>query len=640
VDVPASAKAQPPKRIRIEHPEPTVDGGRWPVKRTVGDTVNVAADIFRDGHEVLRAVVRWRGPGERRWREAPLTAVDAHHAGVRWEGAFTVERPGRTQWTIQAWVDLFAGWRDELARKVDVGQPDLSGELSEGAVLLRAAAARAKGETARALTATADAIADDQRVALAPQLLELVESVQERTEATELPAPLEVDVDRTLARFGSWYELFPRSWGGFRGVQEQVPKLAELGFDVLYMPPIHPIGHTSRKGRNNTLTAEPGDPGSPYAIGDETGGHDAIHPELGTDEDFRALVAVANEHGLDVCLDLAINCSPDHPWLKEHPEWFFRRPDGTLKYAENPPKKYQDIYNVNFGSEDWRGLWEALLGVVMHWVDRGVTVFRVDNPHTKPLAFWEWLIREVRTAHPEVIFLAEAFTRRAVMRELAKIGFGQSYTYFTWKNARWELVEYVSELAHTEEAEYFRPNFFVTTPDILTDYLAEGGPPAFPVRLILATTLSPSYGIYSGYEHFEHLQRPGSEEFLNNEKYEIKQRALDGPLLGLIQRLNLARRENPALQRLENITFLDAANEALIAYAKREGPNAIITVVNLDPHHVQEGLVQIPYELGVAPAFVVEDLLDGDSYTWRLGGNYVRLDPSERAGHVLRVRTG
>jgi starch synthase (maltosyl-transferring) len=637
--VPASAKAKSPSRIRIEHPAPTVDGGRWPVKRTVADTVNVSADIFRDGHEVLRAVVRWRGPGERRWQEAPLTAVDAHHDGVRWEGAFTVEAPGRTQWSIQAWVDLFAGWRDELARKVDFGQPDLTGELSEGAVLVRAAAERAKGETARALAAAADDILTDPQAALAPELLALVESVQERSEATELPAPLAVDVDRTLARFGSWYELFPRSWGGFRGVQEQVPKLAELGFDVLYMPPIHPIGHTNRKGRNNTLTPEPGDPGSPYAIGDETGGHDAIHPELGTDADFRALVAAANEHGIDVCLDLAINCSPDHPWLKEHPEWFFRRPDGTLKYAENPPKKYQDIYNVNFGSEDWRGLWEALLGVVQHWVDRGVTVFRVDNPHTKPFAFWEWLIREIRVEHPEVVFLAEAFTRRAVMRELAKIGFTQSYTYFTWKNHRWDLSEYVHELAHTEEAEYFRPNFFVNTPDILTDYLAQGGPPAFPVRLILAATLSPSYGIYSGFEHFEHIQRPGSEEYLDNEKYEIKQRALDGPLLPLVQRLNLARRANPALQRVDNVGFLETANDAIIAYAKREGPNAIISVVNLDPQNAQEGLIQVPYELGVPPAFAVDDLIDGAEYTWRLGGNYVRLDPAERAGHVLRVRT-
>src|SRR5919197_540383 len=449
VDVPARAKAHPPSRIRIEHAAPTVDGGRWPVKRTVGDTVNVSADIFRDGHEVLRAVVRWRGPDDKGWREAPLTAVDAHHDGVRWEGAFAVEAPGRTKWTIQAWVDLFAGWRDELARKVDFGQPDLSGELSEGAVLLRAAAKRAKGEGKRALEATTEAIMTDPQAALAAELLELVEAAQERAEATELDKALEVDVDRTMARFGSWYELFPRSWGGFKGVQEQLPRLAELGFDVLYMPPIHPIGHTNRKGRNNTLIAEPGDPGSPYAIGDETGGHDAIHPELGTDEDFRALVRAANDHGIEVCLDLAINCSPDHPWLEEHPEWFFRRPDGTLKYAENPPKKYQDIYNVNFGCEDWRGLWAALRDVVLYWVEQGVKAFRVDNPHTKPLPFWEWLIQEVRAADPEVIFLSEAFTRPAMMAALAKAGFSQSYTYFTWKNTKAELTEYMTQLTRS-----------------------------------------------------------------------------------------------------------------------------------------------------------------------------------------------
>lgn len=637
--MPASAKAKPPSRIRIEHPTPTVDGGRWPIKRTVGDTVNVGADIFRDGHEVLRAVVRWRAPGEQQWQESPLTHVDAHHDGVRWEGAFTVEEPGRTHWQIQAWVDLFAGWRDELARKVDFGQPNLSGELSEGQVLLQAAAKRAKGEAKRALNAAADAILTDPHAALDPALLAAVEEVQARTEATELDKHLEVDVDRTLARFGSWYELFPRSWGGFEGVRAQVPRIAELGFDVLYMPPIHPIGHTNRKGRNNTLTPEPGDPGSPYAIGDEHGGHDAIHPGLGTDEEFRALVAAAREHGIDVALDLAINCSPDHPWLKEHPDWFFRRPDGTLKYAENPPKKYQDIYNVNFGSADWRGLWHALRDVVQHWVDRGVKVFRVDNPHTKPFAFWEWLIAEIRTEDPDVIFLAEAFTRRAVMRELAKIGFSQSYTYFTWKNHRHDLSEYVWELAHTEEAEYFRPNFFVNTPDILTDYLAEGGPAAFPIRLILAATLSPSYGVYSGYEHYEHTQRPGSEENLDNEKYEVKERALDGPLLPLIQRLNHVRRANPALQRIDNVGFLETANDSILAFAKREGPNAIIGVVNLDPHQAQEGLVQVPYELGVPPTFAAEDVLDGATYTWRLGGNYVRLDPGERAGHVLRVIT-
>ena len=639
---PAQTRTQPPPaRIRIQLPSPTIEEGRWPVKRTVGDTVAVSADVFRDGHEVLRAVVRYRPQGARRWSEAPLHAVDAHHNGVRWAGEFSVDMPGRTQWTIQAWVDLFAGWRDEVARKLDAGQVDLSGEASEGVVLLRDATQQAEGADRDALEAAASALEAGEPIqqALDAELAAIVERNAARAEVTELPKPLEVAVDRVLGRFGAWYELFPRSWGGFRGVQEQLPHLAELGFDVLYLPPIHPIGHTNRKGRNNALVAGPDDPGSPWAIGDENGGHTAVHPDLGTIEDFDALVQAARDHRIEIALDFAIQCSADHPWLREHPEWFHHRPDGTLKYAENPPKKYQDIYNVNWNCEDWQGLWNALLDVVRYWVDHGVRVFRVDNPHTKPLPFWEWLIGEIHATHPEVIFLAEAFTRRAMMRALAKLGFTQSYTYFTWKNLRWELEEYAGELAHTEEREYFRPNFFVNTPDILTDYLAEGGPPAFAPRLILAATLSPTYGIYSGFENFEHVQRPGAEEYIDNEKFEIKQRSLDGPLLPLVQRLNHIRRDNPALQRLENLRFLDAQNDALIAYAKREGRNLVITVVNTDPHHAQEGLVNVPYELGVPPSFTVTDLLDLGRYDWHLGGNYVRLDPSERAGHVLHVDT-
>jgi starch synthase (maltosyl-transferring) len=617
-----------------------VDAGRWPVKRCVGDTVPVEADVFRDGHEVLRAVVKFRGPGERRWREAPLTHVDRQYQGVHWTGSFDVDRPGPWQWTVCAWVARYAGWRDELARKVHAGQPDLTGELSEGAVLVREAAERATGKDRSRLEAMAADL--DPALALDAELAALVEANEGRSEQTSHERTQVLDVDRVRARFGSWYELFPRSFGGLRGVTEQVPRIAELGFDVLYMPPIHPIGHTNRKGRNNTLVAEAGDPGSPYAIGDETGGHEALHPELGTWEDFDRLVATCNQHGLDVALDLAINCSPDHPWLKEHPEWFFRRPDGTLKFAENPPKKYQDIYNVDFACEDWQGLWQALHDVVRGWVDRGVKVFRVDNPHTKPLPFWEWLIGEIRAHDPDVIFLAEAFTKRAMMRALGKLGFAQSYTYFTWKSSRWELTEYVSELAHTDEKEYFRPNFFVNTPDILTDELAHGGPPKFASRLLLATTLSPSYGMYSGYEHFEGEQRPGSEENLDNEKYQLYERRLDGPLLPFAQRLNEVRRQNVALQHVDNIRFLETHNDALIAYAKRTGRNAIICVVNLDPHRAQEGLVEVPYELGVPPAFTVTDLVGAggfDRYDWHVGGNYVRIDPFQRAGHVLRVDT-
>jgi starch synthase (maltosyl-transferring) len=638
--VPASPRTQaPPPRIRIQLVRPTIEEGRWPVKRTAGDVVAVSADVFRDGHEVLRAVVRWQGNGESEWHEAPLTPLDAHHNGVRWTGAFRVEHVGLARWTIQAWVDVFAGWRDEVARKLDAGQIDMSGETSEGVVLLKDAAGHASGEDRTALEAAAAALESGEPVAAAldARLAEIVERVAPRSEVTEMPAAYEIYVDRVRARFGSWYELFPRSFGGFRGVEGQLPRLQELGFDVLYLPPIHPIGHTHRKGRNNTLLAGPDDPGSPWAIGDETGGHDAIHPELGTLEDFDSLVAAARAHDIDIALDFAINASGDHPWLKEHPEWFNRRPDGTIKYAENPPKKYQDIYNLNWNTDDWQALWQALLDVVRHWVEHGVRVFRVDNPHTKPLPFWEWLIGEVHRTHPDVIFLAEAFTRRAMMRALAKLGFTQSYTYFTWKNFKWELQEYVDELAHTEEAEYFRPNFFVNTPDILTDYLAEGGPPAFAPRLILAATLSPTYGIYSGFENFEHVQRPGAEEYIDNEKFEVKQRRLDGPLLPLVQRLNQIRRDNPALQRIENLQFLETQNDALVAYAKREGRNILVTVVNIDPHNAQEGLVNVPYELAVPPAFTVTDLIDLGRYDWHIGGNYVRLDPWERAGHVLHV---
>ena len=643
--MPAREPTQAPARIRIQYPAPVVDGGRWPVKRTVGDVVDVSADVFRDGHEVLRAEVCWKAPGARRWSTAPLTPVDAHHQGVRWAGRFEVDGPpGRWQYTIRAWTDPFASWRDEVSRKIEAGQADLAGEASEGVVLLREAAERATGAAKRRLTAVADALEQDGdvRAALDAEVAALVEAAGggDRSEQEQLDPPLPLEVDRERGRFGAWYELFPRSWGGLRGTAEQVPRLAELGFDVLYFPPVHPIGHTNRKGRNNTLVAEPGDPGSPYAIGDESGGHDALHAELGTWEDFDALVTTLGEHGMELCLDLAINASADHPWLTEHPEWFNRRPDGTLKYAENPPKKYQDIYNFNFDGEDWRGLWQAWLEVVLGWVRRGVKVFRVDNPHTKPLAFWEWLIAEVRREDSAVLFLAEAFTRRAVMRALAKAGFNQSYTYFTWKNAKWDIEQYLTELTTTDEREYFRPNFFVNTPDILSDYLQHGGPAAFPVRLVLAATLSPTYGVYSGFESFEHVAvRPGSEEYLDSEKYEVRSRRLDGPLLPMIARLNQARRENPALQHLDNLRFLDTHNDALIAYAKRTDRNVVVTVVNLDPHGTQEGLVDIPWDLGVPPAFTTTDLLDVSRYDWHVGGNYVRLSPHERPGHVLRVDT-
>jgi len=592
-----------PPRIQIQEVAPQVDCGRYPVKRTVEDLVEVTARIFRDGHETLGAAIRHRGPGSTRWTEAPLEPL----VNDVWRGSFAVNRPGLWSFRIEAWVDRVATFQEELRRKIAAGQADLAGELSEGEVLLG-------GEEL-----TVD--------------MALAAPAGVRSEKA-WSATYEVDVDRILGRFGSWYELFPRSWGGFAGVRAVLPRFAELGFDVLYLPPIHPIGHTNRKGRNNSETAEPGDVGSPWAIGSEEGGHDAIDPSLGTEKELRALVADARTLGIEIALDFAIQCSPDHPWLKQHPEWFFRRPDGTLKYAENPPKRYQDIYNVDFASEDWQGLWQALLDVVLHWVGCGVTVFRVDNPHTKPLPFWEWLIREVRLEKPEVIFLSEAFTRPAPMTALAKAGFAQSYTYFTWKNTRWELLEFLGQLL--EWREFYRPNCFANTPDILHEYLQNGGRPAFEARLVLAATLSPSYGIYSGFERCENVPvRPGSEEYLNSEKYELKKRALEGPLLPLVARLNAARRENPALQWLEPLTLLETENEQLFAFLKRRGENSVVTVVNLDPQATQVGTCILPVSTGLPPAYPVRDLLSDETWTWRIGRNYVKLAPGQ--SHVLRI---
>ncbi len=635
----------PPKRIEIQYPEPVVDGGRFPAKRCVGDAVAVSADIFRDGHDLLRAVVRYRGADKRRWREAALHRIDAQIEGVRWAGEFAVDTAGRWEYTIEAWTDVFGTWRDELRRKVLASQHDLAGEISEGALLLKAAAANAKNASERRLIDHALTTLDDAKipesakydVVLGDELFAAIERTQERHGAVRA-GPIFIEVDRLRARFGSWYELFPRSWGGLKGVEKQLSKLAELGFDVVYLPPIHPIGHTNRKGRDNSLVAGPKDPGSPWAIGDETGGHDAVHRDLGTRKDLISLTKAASKLGVDICLDFAIQCSADHPWLTQHPEWFHHRPDGTLKYAENPPKRYQDIYNVNWESPDWRGLWEALRDVVLGWVDCGVKVFRVDNPHTKPFAFWTWLIEQVHARDRDVVFLAEAFTRRAVMRHLAKLGFTQSYTYFTWKNTRHELIEYVSELAYSGEQEYFRPNFFANTPDILHAYLQHGGPSAFVARLVLAATLSPSYGIYSGYEHFENVPaHEGSEEYLHSEKYELKKRALDGPLLPMIGRINGIRRDNESLQQFSNVIFLETANEALIAYAKHVPGNTVITVVNLDPHQPQEGLAIVPARLGVAPSFTVHDLLSDERFAWRIGPNYVRLEPDSRQAHILTI---
>ena len=595
----------PAERITISDVTPQVDCGRWPAKACVGDHIEVVATIVRDGHEVVRAVLRHKGPAGR-WREAPLAALGSD----RFAGAFRVAEVGRHRFRIEAWVDRHAGWLDEHDRKVAAGQADLSGELSEGAALFGDGGIEEWREVAAAL------------------------GTRERHGAERSDA-LELEVERERARSGAWYELFPRSFGGFTGVTELVPRLAALGFDVVYFPPIHPIGLTNRKGRDNTGRSEPGDVGSPWAIGGREGGHDAIHPELGDVSDLRGLVAALREHDMELALDLVLQCSPDHPWLTEHPDWFRHRPDGSLKYAENPPKRYQDIHNLDWDTEDREGLWNAILEVVLGWCELGVTVFRVDNPHTKPVPFWEWLIGEVRKRHPETVFLSEAFTRPSMLTLLGKAGFSQSYTYFTWKYTKAELVELVEQLRSW--SAYVRPNLWPNTQDILHGTLQEGGRPAFESRLVLAATLSPSYGIYSGFEACENVPlRAGSEEYLHSEKYELKERTLDGVLLPLVARLNEIRRAHPALTGagVERLTWLETENEHLLGYARSLGDDVVLCVCNLDPFAVHDGVCVIPPSLGLAEHVGVVDGLTGERYEWG-ARNYVRLRPGQ--SHVLEV---
>jgi len=640
-------------RIIIENVSPQIDGGRYAVKRVVGDVLTVQADVFCDGHGVLDAVLKYRQDDAQPWTEVPFHFVD----NDRWQGQLSLNCVGRYTVVIEAWIDEFRTWQRDLLKRLDAGQ-DVGTELQEGAQLVRQAAALAPAADAASMQRLAAVLdgntpqAERVQQALREELAEWMRLHQRRLHATASVPPLRVIVDPPRAQFAAWYEFFPRSWGPapgvhgtFRDCLRLLPRLKQMGFDVLYLPPIHPIGRSFRKGKNNSLEAAPGDPGSPWAIGNEHGGHTAVEPLLGSLDDFKAFVSAAHDFGMEVALDFAIQCSPDHPWVREHPEWFKRRPDGSIKYAENPPKKYQDIYPLNFDCEAWPSLWHELERVLQFWIGQGIRTFRVDNPHTKPVRFWEWLLNTIKRQHPDVIFLSEAFTRPKMMKVLAKVGFTQSYTYFTWRNTKKELTEYLTELTMTEMAEYFRGHFFVNTPDILHEYLQKGGRPAFKVRVLLAATLSSLYGMYSGFEYCENTPlREGSEEYLNSEKYELKYRPdrQPGDIVDYIAIVNRARRDNAALQLYRNLTFHGCDNDQILCYSKTTPAhdNSVIVAVNLDPHRTQDGYVFIDLAaLGLRPEqrYAVRDLFTGNEWNWG-GTNYVRLDPQHEPGHLLVVR--
>ena len=639
-------------RVVIERVTPELDGGRFPVKRIVGDTLQVEADIFCDGHEVIDAVVVYRAPHAEDWSEAPMTFVD----NDRWAGEFPLTRMGRWTYTIFAWRDLFATWRQDVAKKHDAGQA-IALELIEGRELVKRYAKAAKGEVAdvlKTLLRKLEAIEDEGvllGVLQSAETAALMRRAGSRTNLSRYDRNLEVTADRPLAACAAWYELMPRSQSGdpkrhgtFDDVIARLPYVRDLGFDVLYLPPIHPIGKTNRKGRNNSLKASPNDPGSPYAIGAKDGGHDAIHADLGDFGDFARLIKAARAHGLEVAIDFAIQCSPDHPWIKEHPEWFDWRPDGTIKFAENPPKRYEDIVNVHFYREALPSLWLALRDVIRFWIENGVTIFRVDNPHTKPLPFWEWMIGDIQEEHPEAIFLAEAFTKPKMMKRLAKAGFTQSYSYFTWRNTKAELTEYLTELTTTEAAEYMRPNFFVNTPDINPVFLQTSGPAGFKARLVLAATLDPLYGIYNGFELCEATPVPGKEDYLNSEKYEIKAWDWDRPgnIKDDVRLINAIRRNNPALWHFANLTFLNAWNGDVIAYYKMSAArdNLVIVAVNLDPHTPQGTNFEVPlWEFGLPDGASIEavDLVEDKRCTWNGKVQHVWLDPAQRPYAIWRL---
>lgn len=614
-------------RIVIERVYPELDGGRYPIKRVVGDRLEIWADIFRDGHDVLRAVLLYQAEGASRWQAAPMRLYD----NDRWTGDFVVTENRRYRYTIEAWTDLFASWRDRIHRKRAAHQ-DVGPDLAEGVALVREAEARS-GRTVLAAGVGIEPMLGDDVAAFMAEW-------GARADITRLARPLEAIVDRKQARFASWYEMFPRSQGttpnrsaSFRDCIARLDNIAAMGFDTIYLPPIHPIGEKNRKGRNNAVTAAPDDPGSPYAIGSALGGHEAINPELGTLDDFRAFVAACAARGMEVALDFAVQCAPDHPWIAGHPNWFEFREDGSIRYAENPPKQYQDIVNVNFRSPDWPALWTALRDVVTFWIAQGVRVFRVDNPHTKPFPFWEWLIRGIQAERPDILFLSEAFTRPKVMRNLAKLGFTQSYTYFTWRNEKHELIDYFTELTQDEPKEFLRPHLFTNTPDILPKFLQEGGPPAFRIRAVLAATLGGLFGIYNGFELCENRALPNSEEYADSEKYEYKVWDWDRPgnIKPLIAALNRVRRSHYVFEDWRNLEFFPCDNERVLFYGRGR---SVFVAVSLDPFAAQETVLDLPlHALGIAESddLHISDLLAGGTAHWVGAQQRIRLDPDAPA---------
>lgn len=642
------------KRVVIENLQPEIDGGRFPIKRIVGEKVVVTADIFADGHDTVWTNVLCKRPGDNKWKEVPMKLRE----NDRWEAVFVVEETGTYLYTIEGGVDHFTTWRRDLRKKFDANQ-DIRVDILVGIQYITDSSQRASADDKKTLLAYIDMLKTEKNrqktvsIAFSEELGNLMNEYRDRKFASNYGKELSVIVDRKKAIFSTWYERFPRSCspepgkhGTFKDCEAILPEIAKMGFDVFYLPPIHPIGRTNRKGKNNLPVSVQNDVGSPWAIGSQEGGHKSVHPHLGTLEDFERLINKTRDYDIEIALDLAFQCSPDHPYVAEHPEWFKWRPDGSVQYAENPPKKYEDVLPFNFETEQWRQLWEELKSVVVFWVERGVRIFRVDNPHTKPFSFWEWLINEVKSKYPDVLFLSEAFTRPKVMYYLAKLGFTQSYTYFTWRNTKREFIEYITELVQTNVREYFRPNFWPNTPDILPEHLQYGGRPAFMIRLILAATLSSSYGIFGpDFELCVSEALPGKEEYLNSEKYEVKHCDWDRPgnLKDFIARVNRVRKENPALQTTGNVQFYEADNGYLVVYGKttEDFSNILLVVVNLDPYHSQSGWIRIPinkFGIDADQPYLVHDLLSDGKYIWHGENNYVEFKPHNLPAHIFKVR--